>query len=53
MRIERIEVYGYELTYAHGSYVMSGGQVVRGRDHAAARPLRLEHSDFPYVWPNI
>jgi len=26
--IERIDVYGYELTYAHGDYVMSSGRVV-------------------------
>ncbi|MFL5673919.1 MAG: mandelate racemase/muconate lactonizing enzyme family protein [Chloroflexota bacterium] len=26
--IERIEVYGYDLTYAHGDYVMSSGRVV-------------------------
>jgi L-alanine-DL-glutamate epimerase-like enolase superfamily enzyme len=28
MKITRVEVYGYELTYAFGTYVMSGGQVV-------------------------
>lgn len=27
--IERIDVYGYELTYAHGDYVMSSGREVR------------------------
>ncbi len=27
-RIERVNVYGYDLTYAHGDYVMSGGRVV-------------------------
>ena len=27
--IERIDVYGYELTYAHGDYVMSSGRTVR------------------------
>ncbi len=26
--IERIDVYGYELTYAHGDYVMSAGRIV-------------------------
>jgi len=26
--IERIDVYGYDLTYAHGDYVMSSGRVV-------------------------
>ncbi len=27
-RIERVDVYGYELTYAHGDYVMSSGRIV-------------------------
>jgi L-alanine-DL-glutamate epimerase-like enolase superfamily enzyme len=27
--IERIDIFGYELTYAHGDYVMSGGREVR------------------------
>jgi len=27
-QIERIDVFGYELTYAHGDYVMSSGRVV-------------------------
>lgn len=26
--IERIDIYGYDLTYAHGDYVMSSGRVV-------------------------
>jgi len=29
MRIEQIEVFGYDLHYVHGDYVMSGGRVVR------------------------
>jgi cis-L-3-hydroxyproline dehydratase len=28
MRIERVEVYGLDLTYVHGQYVMSGGRVI-------------------------
>lgn len=28
-RIERIDVYSHELTYAHGDYVMSGGRTIR------------------------
>ena len=28
MRIERVDVYCYELTYVHGRYVMSGGRVI-------------------------
>lgn len=27
-RIERVDVYGYDLTYVHGDYVMSSGRVV-------------------------
>jgi L-alanine-DL-glutamate epimerase-like enolase superfamily enzyme len=27
--IERIEVFAYDLTYAHGDYVMSGGRTIR------------------------
>ena len=28
MRIERVEVYAYDLTYVHGNYVMSEGRVI-------------------------
>ncbi len=28
MKIDRIEVYGYDLRYAHGEYVMSGGRSI-------------------------
>ena len=28
MRIARVDVYGYDLTYAHGTYVMSGGREI-------------------------
>ena len=28
MRIARVDVYGYDLTYVHGSYVMSGGREI-------------------------
>lgn len=28
MRIARVEVYGYNLTYVHGEYVMSGGRSI-------------------------
>ena len=28
MRIARVDVYGYDLTYVHGRYVMSGGRVI-------------------------
>lgn len=28
MRIERVDVYNYDLTYVHGTYVMSGGRKI-------------------------
>ena len=28
MKIKRIDVYGYDLTYVHGTYVMSGGREI-------------------------
>jgi len=28
MRIARVDVFGYDLSYVHGSYVMSGGRVI-------------------------
>lgn len=28
MRIARVDVYGYDLSYVHGRYVMSGGRVI-------------------------
>ena len=28
MRITRVDVYAFELTYVHGSYVMSGGRII-------------------------
>jgi L-alanine-DL-glutamate epimerase-like enolase superfamily enzyme len=36
-KIERVEVYGYVLTYAHGDYVMSGGRVVNELDSTVVR----------------
>ena len=27
--IDRVDVHGYDLTYAHGEYVMSSGRVVK------------------------
>jgi L-alanine-DL-glutamate epimerase-like enolase superfamily enzyme len=37
MKIERIEVYGYDLTYRYGTYVMSGGQVVESLPSTVVR----------------
>ncbi|HEV8338381.1 MAG TPA: mandelate racemase/muconate lactonizing enzyme family protein [bacterium] len=39
MRIERIEVYGYDLSYAHGEYVMSGGRAVSRLPSTVVRVL--------------
>ena len=37
MNIQRVEVYGYDLSYRYGEYVMSGGQVVRGLPSTVVR----------------
>src|ERR687896_1344606 len=37
MRIARIDVFGYELTYAHGEYVMSGGRAARSQPSTLVR----------------
>lgn len=39
MKIEHIEVYGYDLTYRYGNYVMSGNQVVTGLPSTVVRVL--------------
>ena len=39
MRIEHVEVYGYDLSYVHGEYVMSGGRAVRGLPSTVVRVL--------------
>ncbi len=35
--VERIDVFGYELTYAHGDYVMSSGRIVNRLSSTVAR----------------
>ncbi len=40
--IERVEVYGYELTYAHGSYVMSDGRAVDGLPSTIVRVVTVD-----------
>lgn len=37
MRVTRVEVYGYELRYRYGSYVMSGGRTVAGLQSTVVR----------------
>ena len=39
MRIEGVEVYGYNLHYVHGEYVMSGGRVVRALPSTVVRVI--------------
>lgn len=37
MRIARVDVFGYELTYVHGRYVMSGGRKITGLPSTVVR----------------
>jgi L-alanine-DL-glutamate epimerase-like enolase superfamily enzyme len=37
MRIARVDVYGYDLTYVHGRYVMSGGRVIESLPSTVVR----------------
>ena len=37
MRIARVDVFGYDLHYVHGEYVMSGGRVVRSLPSTVVR----------------
>src|SRR3954453_21361632 len=39
MQIQRIEVHGYALRYAHGEYVMSGGRAVRSLSSTLVRVI--------------
>lgn len=43
--IERVEVFGYDLTYAHGDYVMSGGRVVNRLPSTVVRVLTRDGID--------
>ncbi|HEX7948985.1 MAG TPA: mandelate racemase/muconate lactonizing enzyme family protein [Candidatus Limnocylindrales bacterium] len=36
-RVERIDVYGYDLTYVHGTYVMSGGRIIESLPSTVVR----------------
>ena len=47
MRIARIDVYGYELRYAHGDYVMSGGRSVSSLPSTV---VRVETDDAVVGW---
>jgi len=37
VKIKAIEIYGYQLTYAHGEYVMSGGRAAAHQDSTLVR----------------
>lgn len=37
MRIVKVEVFGYRLSYAHGAYVMSGGRSAQAQDSTVVR----------------
>ena len=37
MKIARVDVFGYDLTYVHGSYVMSGGRVIESLPSTVVR----------------
>ena len=39
MKIQSIEVYGYDLTYRYGDYVMSGNQVIQGIPSTVVRVI--------------
>ena len=39
MKIDRIEVYGYDLSYRYGKYVMSGNQVINSIPSTVVRIL--------------
>jgi L-alanine-DL-glutamate epimerase-like enolase superfamily enzyme len=42
MKIQAVDVYGYELTYAHGEYVMSKGRAAQSQASTLVR-LRTDH----------
>ena len=50
MRIRAVEVYGYELTYAHGRYTMSGGRVV---DRLPSTVVRLVTDEGVDGWAEV
>ena len=39
--IRRIDVFGYELHYAHGTYVMSGGRAAEAQPSTLAAGLQV------------
>jgi L-alanine-DL-glutamate epimerase-like enolase superfamily enzyme len=45
VKIARVEVYGYELTYIHGTYVMSGGRESAGLPSTVVRLITDEGAE--------
>jgi L-alanine-DL-glutamate epimerase-like enolase superfamily enzyme len=50
MRIKRVDVYGYDLSYIHGSYVMSSGRVIT---HLPSTVVRLTTYDGLEGWGEV
>ena len=50
MNITRVEIYNYDLTYAFGTYVMSGGQVV---ESLASTVVRLVTDEEVEGWGEV
>jgi L-alanine-DL-glutamate epimerase-like enolase superfamily enzyme len=52
MKIVAVEVFGYDLSYVHGSYVMSGGRVIESLPSTVVRVTTDEgHSGFGETCP--
>ena len=47
MQIARVDVFGYELRYAHGAYVMSGGRTITS---LTSTVVRVETTDGIFGW---
>lgn len=50
MRIERVDVFGYDLSYVHGSYVMSSGRVIT---QLPSTVVRLTTNDGLEGWGEV
>ena len=50
MRITRVDVYDFELTYVHGAYVMSGGRVI---DSLPSTIVRVTTDDGVQGWGEV
>ncbi len=50
MRITRVDVYDFELTYVHGTYVMSGGRII---DSLPSTIVRVTTNDGVQGWGEV